>query len=80
MEKLLKSNFDTETMQTLQNMYRNANRILGLVNQLLDIRKLDKGQMKLRFSKTDMVGFIKELFDVFEYQSVRRNIQFTFQH
>lgn len=80
MEKLLKSNFDTETMQTLQNMHRNANRILGLVNQLLDIRKLDKGQMKLRFSKTDMVGFIKELFDVFEYQSVRRNIQFTFQH
>lgn len=80
MEKLLKSSFDTETMKTLQNMHRNANRILGLVNQLLDIRKLDKGQMKLRFSKTNMVGFIKELFNVFEYQSIKRNIQFTFQY
>lgn len=80
MEKLLKSDFDIDTMKTLQNMHRNANRILGLVNQLLDIRKLDKGQMRLRFSETEMVGFIKELFDIFEYQSVKRNIQFAFLH
>lgn len=80
MEKLMKGNFDAPTMKTLQNMHRNANRILGLVNQLLDIRKLDKGQMRLKFSETDMVGFIKELYDVFEYQSTKRDINFIFDH
>lgn len=80
MEKLMKGDFDSTTMKTLQSMHRNANRILGLVNQLLDIRKLDKGQMKLRFSETDMVGFVKEVYDVFEYQSVKRDINFIFDH
>ncbi len=80
MEKLLKEDFDTKTMRTLQGMHRNANRILGLVNQLLDLRKLDKGQMKLTFRKTDMVGFIKDLLYVFEYHASKRNMKLTFLH
>lgn len=80
LEKLLKENSDAETRKALQGIHRNAIRILGLVNQLLDIRKFDKGLMKLRYSETEMIGFIKELFDVFEYQSSKRNIRFVFEH
>ena len=36
--------------KALLTMQRNANRILNLINQLLDIRKIDKGQMKSRMS------------------------------
>ncbi|MDR2388987.1 MAG: response regulator [Tannerellaceae bacterium] len=79
LEKLLKESHDAATKRTLERMHRNARRILGLINQLLDIRKIDKGQMILRCSETDMVGFIEELFDVFEDQAVRRNIKFTFE-
>lgn len=78
MEKLLKGNFDPKTMKTLQVMHRNSIRILGLVNQLLDVRRIDKGQMKMNYSKTDMDIFIKELLDVFEYQAVKRNIKLEF--
>lgn len=39
-------------------IYRNAQRILRLINQLMDIRKLDKGQMFMKFRETDMVGLL----------------------
>ena len=42
-------------------IYRNAQRILRLINQLMDIRKLDKGQMFMKFRETDMVGFIDDV-------------------
>ena len=80
MEKLMKGDYDDTTMKILHNMYRNANRILGLVNQLLDIRKIDKEQMRLKYSETDLIGFIKEIFEVFEYQTHKRNIHFEFRH
>ena len=41
-------------------IYRNAQRILRLINQLMDIQKLDKGQMHLKFRETDIVGFIND--------------------
>lgn len=80
MEKLLKGDFDPKTMKTLQIMYRNSIRILGLVNQLLDIRKIDKGQIKMSYSRTDMGIFVKELMDIFEYQAIKRNIKFNLQN
>ncbi|MDH6343096.1 signal transduction histidine kinase/ligand-binding sensor domain-containing protein/CheY-like chemotaxis protein/AraC-like DNA-binding protein [Parabacteroides sp. PM6-13] len=80
MEKLLKEDMDPATQKILQGMYRNANRILDLVNQLLDIRKIDKGQMKLQYTKTDMVRFIDEIYKVFEYQANKRGIHFVFEY
>lgn len=77
LEKLLKEDFDKSTKHTLQTIHRNANRILGLINQLLDVRKFDKGQMQIKCSETDMVEFIKEIFQVFEYQSEYRKINLT---
>ncbi len=53
-------------------IYRNAQRILRLINQLMDIRKLDKGQMHLKFRETDIVGFINDLMQTFNYQAQKR--------
>lgn len=61
-------------------IYRNAQRILRLINQLMDIRKLDKGQMFMKFRETDMVGFIDDLMQTFEYMARKKNIRFTFEH
>lgn len=80
LESLLKHDYDEATTKALRSMYKNANRIIGLINQLLDIRKIDKGQMQIRCSETDMVGFINDLFQTFDYQAERRGIQFTFEH
>ena len=80
LEKLLSENKDSELQKTYVMIHRNAQRILHLINQLMDVRKLDKGQMQLHFRETDIVGFIDDLMDTFEYLSQRKNIQFNFIH
>ncbi len=80
LEKLMQGNFDQPTQKNLQRMQRNVYRLLGLVNQILDIRKIDKGLMKLKYTETEIVGFVQEVFEVFEEQAIRRNIHFQYEH
>lgn len=77
---LIKTEQEESRKKALLTMQRNANRILNLINQLLDIRKIDKGQMKIECRETDLVGFIEELFQMFDYQATKRNIKFGFVH
>lgn len=77
---LIKTEQEESRKKALLTMQRNANRILNLINQLLDIHKIDKGQMKIECRETDLVGFIEELFQMFDYQATKRNIQFAFVH
>lgn len=76
LEKLLAEHSEKQPVYLM--IYRNAQRILRLINQLMDIRKLDKGQMHLKFRETDIVGFINDLMQTFNYQAQKKNITFTF--
>ncbi|MDR1348488.1 MAG: response regulator [Prevotellaceae bacterium] len=78
LEKLLKNNTDEKTHQTYVIIYRNAQRILRLINQLMDVRKLDKGLIHLGCRETDIVGFINDLMHTFEYLAEQNNINFAF--
>ena len=80
LEKLLAESKPGPLHHTYLMIYRNAQRILRLINQLMDVRKLDKGQITLRFRETDMVGFIDTLVQAFDYTARKKNIRFTFQH
>jgi signal transduction histidine kinase/DNA-binding response OmpR family regulator len=57
---------------------RNAQRLLQLVNQLMDFRKIDVGKMAVRATEGNLVAFMRELMDVFEKTARRRNITFRF--
>jgi signal transduction histidine kinase/ligand-binding sensor domain-containing protein/DNA-binding response OmpR family regulator len=78
LEKLLKNNDDEKTHQTYMIIYRNAQRILRLINQLMDVRKLDKGLIRLGCRETDIVGFINDLMHTFECLAQQKSIRFTF--
>ena len=58
-------------------MYRNSLRILRLVNQVMDIQKIDNGQMRMHFRETDIVYFIKDIMKSFENMAVNREINFS---
>lgn len=79
LEKLI-AEAGREIQPTYLMIYRNAQRILRLINQLMDVRKLDKGQMKLKFRETDIVGFVDDLVQTFDYQAKKKNIRFAFEH
>lgn len=80
LEKLIKENTIPELQQNYLLMYRNAQRILRLINQLLDVRKIDKGLMFVKMRETDMIGFIDDLMTTFDYQARKRSIQMNFVH
>ena len=55
-------------------MYRNCHRVLRLVNQLMDVRKLDSGKMEFHFRETDIVFFIRDIMQSFQNLAQKRNI------
>jgi len=42
-------------------IYRNANRLLHLTNNLMDFRKLEEGRTKLKVQHGDLLQYIKEI-------------------
>ncbi len=56
---------------------RNSQRLLSLINQLLDLSKLDSGQMSVHIQKSDLARFIQELTEGFEL--VAKNLSIGFQ-
>lgn len=53
---------------------RNTNRMMNLVNQLLDFRKVNSGVNILKVSRNDMCSFITEITKSFAWQSKAREI------
>ena len=60
-------------------MHRNAGRLLVLINQFLEFRKLESGNIRLHVTRQDMVLFVRNIMAAFEYQAQQRNIRFTFE-
>lgn len=56
LEKRLSTSCDSDDVV----MYRNAQRLLRLINEILDIRKLDAGRLKLNPTRSDLIAFIKD--------------------
>lgn len=63
--------------QELQLIRRNTLRLLQLINQLMDFRKLENGKMRLRASHQDLGSFVKEMAGPFEQLAHRRQIEFV---
>ena len=78
LHKLLRQDFDSEVKNELNTIEHNAQRIQNLVNQILDIRKIDKQQMKLQCQETDMVQYVGNILKSYEYTAKERNIDFRY--
>ncbi|MEM9679806.1 MAG: ATP-binding protein, partial [Bacteroidota bacterium] len=59
-------------------MYKNAKYLLRLVNQLLDFRKLDEGSLSLSVSRSDIVDFVQQLTEPFQFMANKKEITFNF--
>lgn len=80
LKKLMRSDKEGMYQKTYLMMHRNSERILSLINQLMDIRKIDKGQMQLKFQETEIVGFIKDICTIFDEQIEAKKMGLQFQH
>lgn len=71
---------DPDTSRKLQTIDHNSRRILMLVNQILDVRRYDKGQMPFSPQPTDMVRVISDNLQGFLYEAQQRKITLYYRH
>lgn len=78
-EKILQKQFSLEIQDDLMLVKENANRMLRLVNQLLDFRKIQNQRMKLKVSEVNLSAFIPVVMNSFKELSIRHHIDFCFE-
>ncbi len=70
LDKLLNSNVsDVSLLRHLKLMHCNASRLLRLINQLMDFRKVGKGMMTLKAIKYDIVKLTNDIAKSFDYRA-----------
>jgi signal transduction histidine kinase len=57
---------------------RNSFQLFNLINQLLDIRKLDSGNVKLNVTNGDLAFFVKGLYTTFSHLAEANDICYSF--
>lgn len=74
------NNIPSQIVSSLNLIQKNANRLLLLVNQLMDFRKLESGNMKLKVSQGNFKMFINEIFIAFQELAKQRNIRLSLNY
>ena len=69
---------DRRLTNQIDMMRKNADRLLRLTDQIIDLRKIDLSKMKLNLGRGDIVRFIKELTNSFDEIAQQRSIILEF--
>ncbi|HEX6426567.1 MAG TPA: two-component regulator propeller domain-containing protein [Niastella sp.] len=78
LDKIIKQSTDEEQKKQLNLVQRNAKRLLSLVNQLLDFRKMEVQEIKLHPSIGDIIRFSKDISGSFMDIAEKKTIGFSF--
>ena len=79
--RMLKNNGEVRSSSnqtTLETVHGNALRLHGLVNQLLDLSKLEAGHMELQLKRQYVEPFVKRLMDAFASMAANKGIELLF--
>jgi len=60
----------------LEMVKKNTMRLLRLVNQLMDFRKIEEGKMRIRASENNITGFVTEITNAFTETATKKKIAF----
>ena len=79
-EQVLKNDkLPEDAREQLVVVERNTNRMLRLVNQILDFRKIQNKKMKMQVQRVDVVPFVRKVMDNFEAVAEEHRIDFLFE-
>ncbi len=73
-DNIIRSSAGSEIKNEAETIKRNAGRLLRLINQLLDLSKLDEKKLKLHTSEGNLVSFIKGIVMSFEAFAERKDL------
>ncbi|MCC8172606.1 MAG: helix-turn-helix domain-containing protein [Parabacteroides sp.] len=78
LDRLLNLMHDSPYLADLELIHKNAGRLLRVINQLLDFRKIENKQEKLTIRETEIVSFANEVKSYFNSIARVRNITYSF--
>lgn len=78
-DDLIKVSDKPDQQHHLTMIKRNSKRLLNLVNQLVDFRKMEYNELKLTLAKGDIIKFIQEVSSSFTDVAHQKQIQFLFE-
>ncbi len=73
-----KNNVNEEVRTKAGEILKNTKRILGLVNQLIEFRKVQEGHLQLSVHKVNITAFFQDIHEAFKTLSVKDNIIFDY--
>lgn len=73
--KLKKTAIASDELLTIE---KNSENLLGLVNQMLDLAKLEQGRLKVTYYKNDIAAYAKVLLESFESYALEKEINLHF--
>lgn len=73
------SNLPQDAREQLIVVERNTNRMLRLVNQILDFRKIQNKKMKMQVQRVNVVAFVRKIMDNFESLAEEHHIDYLFE-
>lgn len=77
-ELMARPNNDREEAKKYDMIYNNSMRILGLINQLLDLRKIEKGQMNMHFVLIDLANMVEGIMHNFSFMAEKKSVKLLF--
>lgn len=80
LERLIGMDKDAERQRNYQLIKQNSKRILRLINQMMDVRKIEQGKFLLDYRQVELVSFLQNIFDVFVTNAQSRQITYEFIH
>lgn len=79
-KRIMKANrWQTELEKTIRVMDKSVQRMLRLIDQLLEFRKMQAGKLKLSLQETDAVMFVKGICRMFDDAAESKEIAYRFE-
>lgn len=75
LRQMIDGNFKADRQKYYRIMERNGRRLLHLVNQLLDLSRLEGGRMQLAVAKGDLSAFVRAIAFSFESLAIRKQVE-----
>jgi signal transduction histidine kinase/ligand-binding sensor domain-containing protein/AraC-like DNA-binding protein len=76
---LIKGKLDEETRSLIKLAEKNSHRLLRVINQILDFRKLESHTLHLKVGLVNVVNFCREIHSLFQDKANRRKVDFSFE-
>lgn len=78
-QKIIEIATDEKVQYQAKMVFRNTKKMLNLINELLDFRKIETDNLKLHFSKVNIVEYVREIYRNFYDLMQKKQIDFKFE-